>query len=288
MNDLLGALAEYWTVTPAPVKGFVAGASGIVSVAWINSRSQTKRRIIDELTALRVAQTLCFTTVNAALLIKAQQIVDIKQRYDAALDIFTKYQSNPVGPLNLRFDFRTLQKLNFETDALAKLVTEKATMMGARGIALCITLAGTAKDFNLSIEYRNSLCAEYRRDIASKTMAERIAFYLGANSGWGIDERFRNNVDSLALQVDHILYFGIELEKELIAYALRRRRAFAWRYRIPVPKMEPSDWTKAQKQNLFPDPTEYDGWVTGFKKPATWQGKVLNFIRTKWRAVTGR
>jgi hypothetical protein len=64
--SLWSTAAETWRNTPAPVKTIVTAAFGTVIGAWLAGRSQAKRRIIDELKAVRAACALCFSITNRA------------------------------------------------------------------------------------------------------------------------------------------------------------------------------------------------------------------------------
>ena len=67
MRDFLGSVAALWGGIPATLKTIVLAAIGTVIGAWLASRSQAKRRVIDELKAVRSAIALCFAIANKAL-----------------------------------------------------------------------------------------------------------------------------------------------------------------------------------------------------------------------------
>ena len=69
--------------SPAVI-GFVTGAIGAAFGAWLTSRAAHKRRIVEELKAMRAAYALAQTITNTALAIKGQHIKPMKDRFDRA------------------------------------------------------------------------------------------------------------------------------------------------------------------------------------------------------------
>jgi hypothetical protein len=66
-RSALSVVAQIWNDTPAPIKTIVVAAFGTLVGAFLTSRSQAKRRIIEELRAIHAAYTMCLATVNKAL-----------------------------------------------------------------------------------------------------------------------------------------------------------------------------------------------------------------------------
>jgi hypothetical protein len=68
---------ETWSNTPGPVQTTLI-AFGTLIGAFLMSRAQAKRRIIEKLRAIHAAYTICFAIVNKALAIKRQHILPMK------------------------------------------------------------------------------------------------------------------------------------------------------------------------------------------------------------------
>src|SRR5712671_3734373 len=110
--------AEVWRNTPASIKTVVTAALGIVLGAWLTSRAQAKRRIIEELNARRAARAVCFSITNRALSVKRQVVQPMKARYDPAVAAFHAHQQ---GLLELALDLQTVSQVKFPSDALERI-----------------------------------------------------------------------------------------------------------------------------------------------------------------------
>jgi hypothetical protein len=269
MSAILSFLAETWRSTPSPIKTIIIAAFGSLIGAWITGRSQAKRRTIDELKAVRAAYALCFTVTNKALAIKVQHIKGMKERHDNALDGYKQYQANPVGTFQLKLDLQNLSQVSFASDALTRIVLEK-TAAGPKALAAAVTLSDSIDDLKLSIDFRNVLVDEFRKNPPATTQ-DKIARYLGFHDSAGmVDERLKVNIAALFHQVDCCIFFSKTLAEELLKYGNAIRRRNWWRYRLGIPKMLPADWTIAQEANLIPAASDFANWNRGFKKLSRW------------------
>jgi hypothetical protein len=103
-------VTETWRNTPAPLQTIITAAFGTLIGAWLVSRSQAKRRVVDELRAVHTAHALCFSIINRALALKLQQIRPVKERHDEAVAAFHARQR---GPLELALDLETISQIKF-------------------------------------------------------------------------------------------------------------------------------------------------------------------------------
>jgi hypothetical protein len=280
-------IAETWRNTPSPIQTIVTAAFGTMVGAWLTSRAQAKRRVIDELKAVRAAYALCFTIANKALALKRQHIRRMKEHHGGAIKAHNNRQANPVGPFQLSLDLQTLNQVSFASGVLTRTIFEK-TALGPKGLAAVVALSDATDDLKLSIDYRNSLIAEFQKNPPA-TDADKIAFYLGfRNSAGMIDERYKGNIAALAHQVDDCIFFGMLLADELLSYGNKIHRRNRWRYRLGMQKILPADWTLAKKARLIPHECEYADWTKGFKRTPTRWGRVrtwLNDAMRPWRST---
>jgi len=178
LYEILRSAASYvgqiWTSTPGPVQTIIVAAFGTLVAAWLTSRSQEKRRVIEELKAIHAAYALCFTIANKALAMKRQHIRPMKQHYDDVVSIFDTHAENPVGPLVLDLDLRTLSQPRFASETLERIVFEKCSL-GHRGLAAVVWVKDATDDLRMSIDYRNDLIADFKRRLPA-TEEEKIAF----------------------------------------------------------------------------------------------------------------
>jgi hypothetical protein len=135
--SLWSTAAETWRNTPAPVKTIVTAALGTIIGAWLASRSQAKRRVVDELKAVYAARALCFSITNRALALKRQSIRPRKQRHDEAVIAFFAHQR---GPLEVSLDLQTISQLKFPDATLERIVFEKCAV-GVKALAAVTSLS---------------------------------------------------------------------------------------------------------------------------------------------------
>jgi hypothetical protein len=206
-----------------------SGAAGTVFGAWLTSRSGFKRRIIDELKALRSAYALCQTITMSVFNIKSQHIRPIKDRFDRAQIEYIIARWNRT-PLDLTLDLNTISQMNFPTDRLLSTVFDKC-LVNMKCMTLAVQMNSSAEDLRASIKARNDLIDTFQKN-KPPTPSERIQFYFGYPGQGSIDHRFRNNIDALNHQVDDCITFsmmlGEELAKRYNAIYGRYRHRFAW------------------------------------------------------------
>jgi hypothetical protein len=256
--------------TPGPIKTVIIAAFGTLIGAWLTSRSQEKRRVVEELRAIHAAFTICFAIVNKGLGIKRQHIRPMKADFDAAVARYDAWmEADPKPPLEFDLDLRTLSKVRFDGPTLERVVFEKCSL-GHLGLAAVLSLEDATNDLNTSIEYRNNLISQFQQNPPA-TELERIILYVGAYGDGKVDERFAHNLEALLHQADDIIFFGMVLSQELLKLERRIRARNRWKYRLGVPKQYPADWTIARNENLIPGREQYADWLWGFAKvPSKW------------------
>jgi hypothetical protein len=276
-------IGQIWTSTPGPVQTIITAAFGTLVGAWLTSRSQAKRRIVDELKAIHAAYALCFTITNKALSIKRQHIRPMKQKYDEVVSIYDAYAETRIGHLEIDLDLRTLSQPRFASDTLERIVFEKCSL-GHRGLAAVVSVKDATDDLNLSIDYRNKLISDFQAKTPATHM-DKIAFYVGAYLNESVDQRLGHNIDALFHQVDDCIFFSMLLANELLA---REKKLYArnwWKYRLNVPRQFPADWSLARKEDLVPDKSQYADWLRGFATPPSIWKRLLQQIKQffSWR-----
>jgi hypothetical protein len=274
MDHILSTVAETWRNTPAPLQTIVTAAFGTLIGAWLVSRSQAKRRVVDELRAVHIAHALCFSIINRALALKQQQIRPMKERHDEAVAAFQARQR----PLELAIDLETISQIKFPEAALEKIIFEKCTI-GARALVSVTALSGAIDDLRNSIDFRNSLISEFREQRNKMTDLDRIQLYVGAPKAGEVDARFVSNVQALSKQTDDCLFFSRLLAAELVQYGNVLRSRYKLRYRLGVSKLSPIDWTKAQEANLIPDEAEFTNWLASFKRPSSRWERFCGWVK---------
>jgi hypothetical protein len=171
--------------------GFITGAAGTVFGAWLTSRAAHKRRVVEELKAIRAAYALSQTITDNALAIKGQHIKPIKDRYDRDQIEFIIARCNHT-PHSLMFDMNRLSVINFPSDRLQSTVFEKC-LVNMKCMSLAVQMLASAEDLRAPIELRNELVENFQKNSSAST-AQKIQFYFGYPGNGIVDHRFRNNV----------------------------------------------------------------------------------------------
>ena len=128
LTRFLRLIGETWSNTPGPIQTIIIAGFGTLIGAFLTSRSQAKRRVIEELRAIHAAYTICFSIVNKALAIKRQHIRPMKIRYETDVAEYDAWAENQQHPIELDLDLRTLSKLRFANAALDRTVFDKCSL----------------------------------------------------------------------------------------------------------------------------------------------------------------
>ena len=268
------------------VVAFLTGAAGTIFGAWLTNRTAQKRRIVDELKALRAAYALSQTVTNTAVAIKGQHILPMKDRFDRAQIDFIIANWNRT-PLNLTLDLNTLSLLNFPTDRLMSTVFEKC-LVNMKCMSLAVQMHSSAEELRTSIKVRNDLIENFQKN-KPPTHAERIQFYFGYPGQGFVDQRFRNNLDALAHQVDDCIIFSMMLCEELLKRYNAVHGRYKYTFRLGLNKMIPGDWSEPRARGLVPAREPWADWDKKFVFPPTWRQRFMRAFNSgrleDWREV---
>jgi hypothetical protein len=275
--ELFEFLQNIWHQTPGPVKALVTAGTGVVFGAWLTSRAQAKRAIVAELHALRAAQALSFSVANKALSFKRQHIRSMKEAFDAAAAAYAGAKPDEPPPV-IQLDLRTLSKTNFPTGALEKILFDKC-FLGGEGVATTVAVSDAADDLKVSIDYRNDLVAEFRKNPPTNNQ-QRLDLYLGLPGIGARDERFKNNVEALYAQTNDCIFFARRLGDFILKYENKLSRQHGWKYRLPGNKLWPANWAQAESAGLLPDDADYANWIRGFVKEPSLFDRMKTWVRS--------
>lgn len=262
LRSALEASQAAWSQIPEVGRSLLGAAIGVLFGAWIASRSQTKRTIVSELHALRSAHALAFSVANKALSLKKQHVRPLEEAFKAALAAHAAFTINPRGGLAIQIDLRTLSQVKFPDQSLEKTVLERC-FLGSEAVATLVAALDATDDLRTSINYRNALVNEFRKDPPNGHQ-ERVERYLGVQAASERDERFRDNVLALLAQTNDCIFFSMRLGEHIRKSENRLRRRNGWKYWLPGRKLMPVRWTKAD--GFIPPEDDYRNWISGFVK----------------------
>ena len=245
------------------------GAAGTVFGAWLTSRSNFKRRIVDELKALRAAYALCQTITMHVFNVKDQHIRRMKEAFDRAQIEFIIARWNRT-PISLTLNLNTLPEMNFPSERLLSTIFERC-LVNMKCMTLAVQINSSTEELRSSIKARNDLIDNYQKN-TPETEAERIQFYFGFPGPGTIDHRFRNNIDALSHQVDDCIIFSMMLGEELAKRYNSIFGRYHYRFRLGLNKMIPADWSEPQAKGLVPSRELWADWDEKFVfPPSRWQ-----------------
>ena len=81
MTSIEWSIAQLASIDREKILVAVFGLAGIVLGAWLTSRRDTTRRVLEEITAIRAARALCFSIINRLLSLKEQMILPLHRDY---------------------------------------------------------------------------------------------------------------------------------------------------------------------------------------------------------------
>jgi hypothetical protein len=256
----------------------IASAFGTLAGAWISSRSQTKKAILEEISSVSAAIELSVSICNQYLSLKRQLIRPIRNRYVQVQQDYESYQAR-LQPHSQQFalqtDFQTISQVKTPTEALERCLFERISIRG-RGLVAGVAAISAIDALHSTIEYRNEMIDEFRKG-PPRTQDETRYMYLGLRSPQGvIDQRFGDNIAGLHALTDDCIFFSRLLADDLVQYGNKLRRRYRFRFRLAVPKFKPSVWTFAG--NLLPLEADYQNWLRGFKAQPTKLARFKSWI----------
>jgi hypothetical protein len=247
------------------------------------SRRETKRLVIAELNTINAARALCFSICNKFINLKEQHILNLHREYhmDRELVMATRDAAESgvrVDPIEVPFNLQTLTPIWLPLHTLERLVFEKVSIRG-RALVAAVEVISCIDALEKSISHRNDLIADFKKEpMSQRTMMERY-FGLRVPQIDMVDERFASSVGALYNQTDDCIFFSRILADDLFEYGVYLRNRFAWRYRLPVPKLTRYDWTPAETKGLIPNRNRYANWLQAFRTSPTLMQRFRGWVR---------
>jgi hypothetical protein len=260
---------------------------GTLIGAFVTSRVQTKKAVVEELRATGAAIHLCYIICNTAIALKKQHAGPIRERYEKARADYLKALESAASSTRpdrivYRFlaDFQTLTPPRMPGHLLERQVFEKVGIRG-RGLAAALETVNAVEALSKAIDYRNSCIADVYKMSPRPPEAELAKMYFGVRTELGtIDEKFRTSVEALTLATDDCIFFALQAAKDLHQYGVAFRRKNLRRLRLFLPSLPEADMSPAAQ--FLPKATEYEGWMKGFKETRPWYKRMARKIGS-WR-----
>ena len=272
MTSIEWSMAQLASIDREKLFVAVFGLAGIVLGAWLTSRRDTTRRVLEEITAIRAARALCFAIINRLFTLKEQMILPLHRDYymereglAAAREAAT---AGSTKTIQARMDLQLLSPFGTPMQLLERLVFDRMSCPST-GLLAAAEFVSTMDAFSKSVEYRNVLVIDFQRRGAELGDADRVLTYFGLPRAGFVDQRIEMNVNALYRQLDDCIFFGQMLDEQLLAHGRRLRHRHLWRYRLATPKFVEADWSLAAQKGLVPSRARYPSLVSAFRsKPS--------------------
>ncbi len=262
------AANSLWALLNSNFSAALAGAGvGAYAAHWITSRSERRRRLLEEIRATNASINLAFVITNTFCNLKVQHVRRLVADYEKQRAEFQAAQLSAqlhrgVGQPAIVFkvDFQTLAPPATPLDVLQGMLFEKVTVTG-RALIAFTTLTQAVTGLSQALELRNEIAMECRSK--SPTYQALAALYFGvADSEGRIDERYRGSMKAISTQLDDCIFFCNVLMGDLVRHGI----ALADEVGEAAPKIHKPDFSKAIENDLIPSDALYAEWLAGFNK----------------------
>ncbi len=262
----------------------ITAAFGAIVGAWVASRRETKRSVIAELNTINAARALCFSICSKFINMKDKHILPLHRDYHMDREVVigtldAAKSGATVDPIEVPYNLQTLTPIWLPIQTLERLVFEKISIRG-RGLVAAVEIISCIDALEKSINYRNELIAEFKKEPMSQRQKMERYFGLRVPGIEMVDERFASSVAALYNQIDDCIFFSRILADDLFEYGTSLRKRFAWRYRLPIPKLTRDDWTPAETKGLMPNQDRYANWLQAFRTSPTLMQRFRGWVRS--------
>lgn len=249
----------------------LAGAfAGACSAAWIVSRIERKRRLLEEIQNTNAAITEAFWITNSFCVVKGQLIKPLKDAFDkqrSEMADFQKAREQRSIPSNQPFayeaNFQDIKPIRVSMEALRRLLFEKISIVG-RPLNLAAVLSLSVDGLNSSLENRNEIIATYKAN-PPDSVEKSASIYFGLPDKEGhVDTSYPDTVDGIAHQTDDCIFYSKLLGDDLVEHGQKLSKAYGRK----SPKIQKIDFEKADQDGLIPDSSLYLDWLN-MKKSST-------------------
>lgn len=245
-------------------------AAGAYGAQWITEKTQSKRRILEEIRSTNAAIMVAFGIVNTFCGLKRQHVARLSANFSTQRKQLLEFQKRralgllaPGEIFEFQADFQTLQLPPSPIDTLQKLLYEKISVTG-RPLALVNTLAQTIGSLDGSLKLRNSVIETCKAQSRSNDALVRLYFGLPDQRGHR-DENYPHSVEAIATHTDDCIFFSKLILEDLVRHGEKLRPKMG----SDAPKIHQPDFSKAIALKLIPDESQYADLLTSFGKQAS-------------------
>ena len=267
------------------VIGALAGAFAGAYVAHKIASNAKKRDLLEaQMRSTNVAISSAFLTCNSLLALKGQYVKSLyenhlsqKEKFEAAL------KNTPANrQVHFEMDFKTLRMPFVPFDDVSRRVQEQIDVRG-RPLALVSTIQNSLVSLRDSLEYRNTLIERFKTDFKGGAEEIKLKIYFGVRLPDGnIHQEYNDIIQAISQYTDDVVFFCSLLCSDLVAHGDKIRTYYKKRFGKHLEKTTSPDFKTEKAENLMPDATDYEDWLTMFKVHPQKQ----SWFKRLWQGIT--
>lgn len=251
------------------VGGLTGAFGGALGAQHIAERAKRREELLKELRNTNAAIMVSFSICNAALALKKQHVLPLKELFlkekDALLAFKEKRKMGEVlkdAEHRIAADLRTFPALTVPIDTLKSLVYERISAYG-RPLATVSVLEQALVGLTEGIRRRDEMVNRFTsRAIPAEHFPQ---YYFGLPLATGdTNQEYPDLVEGIYSYVDDVAFFSSLLCVDLIKHGQAVRTALTKRSEKNVPKVSTADFSGPKAKTLIPSEDQYSDWINSF------------------------
>lgn len=250
--------------------GSLAGAlAGAIAAQRIVESNKAREEVFRELRNTNAANMASFTTCNAALALKKQQVQPLCESFYRDRAGVKKFMAERAtgqrqgnAPFEFVSDMRTFPAPTIPIASLKDLLFNKLSVAG-RPLSLVCAIEDAALGLERAISARLSLIERIKSKDIPKEQLHMYYFGLRLPNG-DINREYPDLVEAIRSYVDDLAFFSHLLCVDLSAHGQRLHERIPKRQRRQSPKPHETNFSNARSAGLLPPDDQYADWLKAF------------------------
>jgi hypothetical protein len=253
-----------------PLSAAFAGAFTAQNIA---ERNRRRDDLLKEVRSTNAAISLAFAICNAAMAMKRQHLLPMKEQYDTSraslFEFFRERQAGEIPrdqPFEAAIDLRVLHVPNLDAGTLRAHVLDRINVAG-RPLHLAVVIDRESSALCEMMSGRNAQVVEMQQ-AGGQTAPDFIDRYYGVPTATMTDGRYGDLVARSADSADDVIFFSQLLAQDLAEHGNRVLKRYPRRFFIfrsgGLPTISRLDFSSPQAQGMIPSSEKYADWLKAF------------------------